>query len=327
MTESPKVTALVPSYNHGRYLRQRIESILQQTYTNLELIVIDDCSEDDSDEVIRSLQAQYSFKYLRNARNTGTPFSAWEYVLSRDGVGKYVWICESDDYADPRFLEVTVAALQKNPVAVLAYCDSWVVDEGGHQVGHTDTFFHDIWHEVRWDKAFIRNGLEELSEFQVRGQTVPNMSSALILTDAFRKAYHPFLKKLKLTGDWLFIGWLMNHGSVVYCKETLSYFRRHEVTARVRVKSARSQAEFVLTKYWLFRASGRPMREFAAVMSTDGIRFLHEPAGLFDVLRVLFGISIIKTLNAGILLVASLVLNAHLVKKFIQRYLFVNRNH
>jgi|GEM_PF-1109319 glycosyltransferase involved in cell wall biosynthesis/polysaccharide pyruvyl transferase WcaK-like protein len=322
LMNKPKVTALVPSFNHGRYLRQRIESVLQQTYPNVELIVIDDCSEDDSGDVIKSLQAQYGFKFIRNARNSGTPFAAWERILSL-GTGEYIWICESDDYADPRFLEVAIEALKKVPEAALAYCDSWIIDEYGQQVDHTDTYFHEIWRESRWDKAFVQPGIDELSQFQIRGQTVPNMSSALISASAFRKAYHPFLKKLKLTGDWLFVGWLMRQGAVVYCKQTLNHFRRHEVTSRARVKSARSQAEFILTKYLLFRVTGRPLREFASVMSPDAIRFLYEPAGLFDMLRALFNISVLKTLQCGASLAASLAMNGHFVKKFCQRYKLV----
>lgn len=320
----PRVTALVPSFNHGRYVKQRIESVLEQTYNNVELIVIDDCSEDDSDSVIKSLQSENGFQYIRNLRNSGSPFAAWEAILSI-AQGDYIWICESDDYADPKFLEVAIEALNAAPGAALAYCDSWIIDEHGQQVDHTDTYFHDIWHESRWDKAFVQPGMDELSQFQIRGQTVPNMSSALISASAFRKAYHPFLKKLKLTGDWLFVGWVMQEGPVVYFKQTLSYFRRHEVTSRVRVKSARSQAEFILTKYLLFRVAGRPLRGFASVMSTDAARFLYEPAGLFDVLRALFQISALKTLQCGASLAASLVVNGHLVKKFRQRYKLITK--
>lgn len=321
---APRITALVPSFNHGRYVKQRIESVLEQTYKNVDLVVIDDCSEDDSDLIIKSLQSKHGFQYIRNLRNSGTPFAAWEAILSI-AQGDYIWICESDDYADPRFLEVAIEALNAVPGATVAYCDSWVIDERGQQIDHTDTYFHDIWHESRWDNSFVQPGMDELRQFQIRGQTVPNMSSALISVSAFRKSYHPFLKKLKLTGDWLFVGWVMREGAVVYIKKTLSYFRRHEVTSRVRVKSARSQAEFILTKYLLFRAAGRPLRDFASVMSTDAVRFLYEPAGLFDVLRALFQISVLKTLRCGASLAASLVVNGHLMKKFRQRYKLVTK--
>jgi len=326
LMNKPKVTVLVPSFNHGRYLRERIESVLKQTYPNVELIVIDDCSEDDSDDVIKWLQAQYGFKFIRNARNSGTPFAAWERIFSL-GTGEYIWICESDDYADHRFLEVTVNALMNNKGAVVAYCDSWIVDEQGRKVDHTNTYFHEIWCESRWDQDFVRAGADELNDFQLRGQTVPNMSSALFNSRAFKQAYHPFLKNFRLTGDWLFVGRILRYGSVVFCKQTLNYFRRHAVTSRARVKSARSQAEFILTKYILFRATGRSWREFASVMSTDAVRFLYEPAGFFSVLRALFNISVLKTLQCGASLAASLAMNGHLVNKFWQRYKLIIGDH
>jgi glycosyltransferase involved in cell wall biosynthesis len=320
----PKVTAIVPSYCHGGYLRQRIESVLEQTYPNVELIVIDDCSKDGSDDVIKSLQAQYGFTYIRNARNSGTPFAAWERALTL-GTGEFTWICESDDYADPGFLEVTVDALRKNEDAAVAYCDSWIVEEQGQKVGHTETYFHEIWRETRWDKDFVRDGKSELNLFQLRGQIVPNMSSALFTTRAFRQAYRPFLKRFKLTGDWLFVGWVLQHGSAVFCKQPLNHFRKHEVTSRARVKSARSQAEFILTKYLLFKATGRPMRDFASIMSTDAVRFLYEPASLFEVVRELFEVSALKTLRCGALLATSLALNGHFVKKFFQRHALIKK--
>jgi glycosyltransferase involved in cell wall biosynthesis len=321
-TGNPKVTALVPSYNHARYLRKRIESVIRQTYDNVELIVIDDCSGDESDEVIRELQAQYGFTYVRNESNSGSPFTSWENGMNM-GTGDYIWICESDDYADTRFLEAAVDALKRNSGAVLTYCDSWIVDEQDQRIDHTDTYFHDIWRESRWDRSFINFGADELRNFQLRGQTVPNMSSALFSMSAFRKAYSPFLKKFGLCGDWLFVGWVLRHGSVVYRKQTLSHFRKHEITARVRIKSARSQAEYIMTKYLLFRISGHGWRDFSVIMSLDAIRFLYEPAGFFDVLGALMRISISKTLQCGGLLAASLLRNGHLVRKFWQRYKLV----
>lgn len=322
MSDSPKITVLVPSYNHGHYLQQRLESILRQSYRNFELIVIDDCSDDNSDGVIQVLQTQYDFHYIRNPQNSGTPFSAWE-KLGNLAKGDYIWICESDDFAEPEFLEIAVGNMQEHFGAVLFYCDSWVVDEDGKRVGHTDTYFHDTWRETRWDCDFINDGLAELTGYQMRGQTVPNMSSALISTQAFRQAYDPLLKHFKLTGDWIFIGWLMRYGSVIYCKKTLSNFRKHEVTARVRVKSARSQAEFVLTKYLLFRETGKPWFGLATIMTSDVVRFLYEPASWLDVLRVMIGISRRDTLRFGVIFVISVILNGFLIKAFYQRYKLV----
>jgi hypothetical protein len=210
-----------------------------------------------------------------------------------------------------------------NEGAVMAYCDSWIVNEQDRKIDHTDTYFHEIWREIRWDQGFVNAGADELRNYQLRGQTIPNMSSALFNMNVFKKAYNPFLKKFRLTGDWLFVGWVLQHGSAVYCKQVLSNFRKHEFTARERVKSARSQAEYIVTKYLLFRASRRDWREFSAIMSTDAIRFLYEPAGLFDLLRELLSISFLKTVQCGGLFAASLAMNGHLVRKFWQRYKLV----
>jgi len=311
---NPKVTVLVPSYNHGGYLKQRIDSILGQTYRNLELVVIDDRSQDDSDEVITGLLKSREFRYLRNDRNSGTPFAAWGRI-AEIAEGDYIWICESDDFAEPTVLETAVRALQADQSAVLYYCNSWVVNESGHRIGDTSEYFSETWRDARWERGFSADGRSELVNYQQRGQVVPNMSSALIDADAFRKSYSPLLKRFKLTGDWLFIGWVMRHGSVIFDPEKLSNFRKHEVTSRVRVQSARSQAEFVLTKFLLFKCSGRPGRELSAVLATDAVRFAYEPARWYEVIAAMFGVSWTQTIRCGFALAGSVALSPNLVRK------------
>jgi radical SAM superfamily enzyme YgiQ (UPF0313 family) len=312
MNAAPKVTVVVPTYNHGKFLGQRLESIFGQTYKNIELIVIDDCSTDGTDEMIRSYLQKYSFRHIRNERNSGTPFAAWETAASL-AAGKYIWICEADDYAEPSFLEDAVSSMEKDPAAVLFYCASWVINEDGKTIDHSDTYFHDTWKQLRWDRDFINKGTAEMADFQLYGQTVPNMSSALISTEDFRKAYDPLLKKFKLTGDWLFVGWLMLYGDVIYHKKTLNYFRKHEVTSRVRVRSARSQAEYIMTKYLIFLKTGKALRELANVLESDFDRFSSESDSALDVLKALFHMSILRTLSIIATLAISVLLNNKLI--------------
>lgn len=316
----PKITALVPSYNHGRYIHERIESIMNQTYPNVELIVIDDHSNDNSHEVISKLQAHYGFQYLRNEHNSATPFAAWERICTL-ATGDFIWVCESDDVAEPSFLETAVACLVAEPNAVMFYSSSLIINEVSEIIGNTDSYFHDIWKESRWDADFVADGRSELLQFQLRGQTVPNMSSALFTANAFRVAFTPFLKRLRLTGDWLFVGDVLKQGKVVFNHKALSRFRQHEITARVRVKSARSQAEFVLTKYRMFRASGQPVKAFATLMGADVIRFLYEPASWLDVGKALLQVSWLDTIKLSGLLLFSTAKNAGYIRKFKDRYI------
>lgn len=317
--QRPIVTALVPSYNHGRYIRERIESIVKQTYQHIELIVIDDCSQDDSENVILELQKQYHFKYLRNSVNSGTPFSSWEKICEL-ATGEYIWVCESDDVAELNFLDVAVSSLEADSTSILFYCNSAVIDEEGRLIGNTSSYFHDVWRESRWDNDFIANGFDELKQFQLRGQIVPNMSSALFRIDAFRASFTPFLKQLRLTGDWLFVGNALTRGNAIFSHSSLSRFRKHEVTSRVRVKSARSQAEFILTKYHLFKMTKQNTSVFASVIGTDVIRFLYEPTSWFDVFKALFQVSKIDTLRVFALLCLSVPSNMAYIKKFKERY-------
>lgn len=319
MSKHPLVSVLVPSYNHGRYLSERIESIMAQSFNDFELIVIDDCSEDNSDEVLRDLQQKFGFTYARNSRNTGTPFAAWERigVMAR---GHYIWICESDDVAESDFLATAVSRMRANPRAVAFYSNSYVINDQSEIIGHTASYFRDVWKESRWEKDFTVCGKDEIAHFQVRGQVIPNMSSALFSANAFRGAVTPFLKRLRLTGDWLFVGEVFEYGDVEFCHQPLNRFRKHEETSRVRVQSARSQAEFILTKYLLFKRAGLPVKDFALVMSSDVVRFLYEPASWQEVLISLFRIAPLVTAGCLFKLANSVVRSPVYWKKFKERY-------
>jgi hypothetical protein len=213
--------------------------------------------------------------------------------------------------------------MRENPEASLYYCSSEIIDEAGVTVGHTNEYFHEIWKESRWDASFSADGAKELRDFQVRGQTVPNMSSALIRSAAFRNAYRPFLKRLKLTGDWLFIGWLMKTGGVVFDCRVHNRFRRHEQTSRASVDSARSQAEFIITKFCLFRSTEAPSSDMPAFFANDAIRFLYEPAKWYEVLLEMLRISMFRTVSIGVLLGFNVLRQPLFLRRFLDRYRMV----
>lgn len=316
--QAPMVSVLIPSYNHARFLAKRIESILSQTYTDFELIVIDDHSPDESDEIIRRYTDLPFVTYIRNEINSGTPFAAWE-KGSRMAKGKYIWLCESDDFAERDFLRIGVEALEGNQNCVLFYCNSHVVDADSRVIGNSSEYFDGIWRDTRWKQPFVANGLQELRDYQIRGQTVPNMSSSLIRRDAFIQAYTKYLKKYKLTGDWLFIGLVMQYGDVVFDPRSLSNFRKHENTARVRVKSDRSQAEYILTKYYLHCVLRRKNRELLSLLNADVTRHIYEDAGGLDVIKYMLRISTLQTFSLAAKLALQILPHPGYLKKYISR--------
>jgi len=102
----PKVSVIVPNYNHAPYLRQRIESILNQTYQDFEVILLDDCSTDNSRDILNNYRNQSKVSHcIFNAVNGKSAFQQWQKGVQL-AKGEYIWIAESDDWAEPEFLEV-----------------------------------------------------------------------------------------------------------------------------------------------------------------------------------------------------------------------------
>ena len=126
------VSVIVPNYNHARFLPQRLDSILAQTFRDFELIVLDDLSTDNSREVIGQYTARHPMRLLFNEENSGSPFIQWQRGADL-ATGKYLWIAESDDYADPRLLERLVAVMERAPNVGLAYCESRTVTSDGER--------------------------------------------------------------------------------------------------------------------------------------------------------------------------------------------------
>lgn len=111
----PTVSVIVPNYCHAPYLEQRIESILQQTFQDFELILLDDCSTDGSREILERYRNHPKVSGIfYNERNSGSPFKQWKKGLSK-ATGDYVWIAESDDFSSPCFLERCVRILDTRP--------------------------------------------------------------------------------------------------------------------------------------------------------------------------------------------------------------------
>ena len=122
----PRVSVVIPNYNHARFLRRRIETVLQQTFQDFELILLDDCSTDESRSIISSYANNPKIRVEFNLVNSGSTFKQWNkgVGLAR---GEYVWIAESDDYSDARFLEQLVGVLDPKPEVAFAFCRSWRV--------------------------------------------------------------------------------------------------------------------------------------------------------------------------------------------------------
>ncbi len=131
---NPKVSVIVPNYNYARFLDRRLQSILNQTYTDLEIIYHDDCSTDDSEAVFAKYRSHPQIRAYENETNSGNAYAPINkcVALAR---GNYIWVAQADDYIEPTFLEVLVPILEENPNVGIAYCQSLMVDDDDIVVG------------------------------------------------------------------------------------------------------------------------------------------------------------------------------------------------
>ena len=106
------VSIIMPSYNTANYIEASIESVRHQTYENWELIIVDDCSTDDTDEVVRPFLTDGRIHYLKNEQNSGAAISRNRAL--REAKGKWIAFLDSDDLWLPEKLEKQVSFMEQN---------------------------------------------------------------------------------------------------------------------------------------------------------------------------------------------------------------------
>ncbi|MBN9133058.1 MAG: glycosyltransferase [Nitrosospira multiformis] len=225
----PKVSVIVPSYNHADFLRQRLSSIYQQRYSNIEVILLDDASTDESREILEEYRSHYPqiTKYTFNEKNSGSAFKQWQRGFEM-ATGDLVWVAESDDYCSENFLEELIKCFT-NQAVMLAYCRSIFVERtSAKQVWSLEEYLTEIDAHL-WHKPFVRSAHHLVNRAWAIKNIVPNVSSAV-----FR---HPgklelldngVWKQMRICGDWIFYLHLVRGGLVAYTPKATNYYRLHE---------------------------------------------------------------------------------------------------
>lgn len=230
IADRPLVSVILPNYNHARFLPRRIESILNQTYQPIEVLILDDCSPDNSREIIREYAAQDArIELLFNERNSGTTFKQWEKGLAW-AKGKYVWIAESDDYAETEFLTELVPLLEADDAVVLAYANSLVVDEHDQADGTTADWKDERYHTNHWSIDHVVEGKQEVERYLARGCTINNASAVLFRRSSLVAA-GGVDASFRYAGDWLMYLKLALQGRLAYRGACLSNYREHSSNA------------------------------------------------------------------------------------------------
>lgn len=226
--KSPFISIIIPSYNHAKFLEERIESVINQSYKNYEIIILDDCSIDNSCKIIETYRLHEKVVHIEyNKTNSGSPFQQWEKGIKM-ARGEWVWIAESDDVANVKFLEKSISKINKNTAFV--YCKSYIINENNELLSDTTVWLSDL-SKPKWNSDFNINGESEFFNYHAYKNVVSNTSSVLFRKSLIKKIKH-YPNDYKTNGDWLFFAQLSLLGEISYINEPLSYWRQHNKTTR-----------------------------------------------------------------------------------------------
>ncbi len=120
MDNKPFFSIVMPIYGVEPYLRQAIDSVLRQTFQDFEIILVNDCSPDNSAEICREYSDRYeNIRTVNHAKNSGV--SAARNTGFAEVQGRYVWFMDPDDYVDSTLLQQVYDSLQKNKAQVVVF--------------------------------------------------------------------------------------------------------------------------------------------------------------------------------------------------------------
>jgi glycosyltransferase involved in cell wall biosynthesis len=149
----PKVSIGLPVYNRERFLRQSLDALLHQTFTDFDLIISDNASTDETEQICREYaRGDRRVRYHRNQSNIGAPRNFNQtFALSS---AKYFKWATSDDLCAPQFLELALGVLEGDPAVVLCYAKSTIIGEDGSPIEEYEDKLHLT--EAKASQRFMR---------------------------------------------------------------------------------------------------------------------------------------------------------------------------
>jgi glycosyltransferase involved in cell wall biosynthesis len=245
------VSVAVPNYNYARFMPERLGSIFRQTYPVAEVIVLDDCSSDDSLEVIPKIAADWNrdIKIVANETNSGSVFAQWRKAAEL-ATGDWLWIAEADDSCDATFLESLLQLIKNDSSIVMAFSDSRTI----HADGTPQWSSYKAYYGTLEADALTKPAIFPARDFVQRYLGVKNLilnASAVIwkrkpLLRALAEC-EASLKDYKLAGDWrLYLQVLgAEDAKIAYHPGPLNVHRRHAGSVTHALNHERHVAEIV----------------------------------------------------------------------------------
>ena len=198
---APKVSVLIPAYNHERYIGDTINSVLNQTFTDFELLIYDDCSTDKTPEIIKSFSDKRITAVFPD-KNSGT-VAALNNLLKM-ATGEYIAVLGSDDTWMADKLERQLEVMENNPQIAACFSNAEIIDKESVPITDSSIFPIGIFNYTASDRASV------LCDFFIGGNRLCH-SSALIRADVHNSLglYNPAYRQLHDFDLWVRL--VLNH--------------------------------------------------------------------------------------------------------------------
>ena len=288
---SPLVSVVVPNFNHAPFLRQRLETIYNQSYKNFEVILLDAASTDSSRDILKNFYELHrdNTRLIFNERNSGNVFNQWQRGIAA-AHGELIWIAESDDFSEENFLANLVPAFADEAVQ-LAFCRTEFFQDG-LTTFNTEQYLADL-PQFDWTKSFTVSAAKFVEQGFAIKNIIPNVSGVLFRK---RKTFPALCLQMKLCGDWTFYLDIIKGGCVYYSPHATNFYRIHKESTSLKIQKEpryfsehEKIAEFVAENYnvpaEVHAAHFEKLREhFYGYYGGEDIR---ELEGLFDLEKIL----------------------------------------
>ncbi len=237
----PKISICIPTYNYAHFIVDAINSVLSQTFTDFELIIVDNCSTDNTKEIVEGYQKKdYRIRYFRNKSNIGLVGNLNRCISLAQC--EFVKILCADDLLAPNCLERTLKVFDENPRVQLVASARLIVDEQLKPISvsaFSDTFQ-------------ILNGFDVINRCLLHSNLIGEPSATMFRRKSAEKGFSEKYKQLSDLDMWL---QLLEKGDFGFIPEPLCMFRRHSAQGtNLNIKSlAFADDEFLLLAEYLYK--------------------------------------------------------------------------
>ncbi|MFA6160266.1 MAG: glycosyltransferase [Parcubacteria group bacterium] len=270
--KNPLVSVVIPFYNHEKFIAKTIQSVLDQTYQNWEMLIVDDCSRDGSWSIIQEWAKKDSrIKAFRNNENKGL-IPNWKFLID-NSKGDYIAFLEGDDVFYPENLKSKMRIFEQYPKIGMVYCNFCAIDAKGN------ILIHDYYKKL--GISTYRNQMIQPAEY-LYSKLLPfsTYSQIMIRKNVIAISGYPrsfaLEEKIFLPSDWDFNFLVSTKNEIYYIDEILLQYRKHPNNNSADIFKVCNQLEIILDSYAKEYAGNEKMQK--------AIRYMRGKTHYFKIL-------------------------------------------